>query len=433
MKKKRNALLVKYILLVFFIFSSVYLYSQESKIKVKIIKDGAPLRLYPDSESLIIEMLPLGAIFEGEEIIGEWIKIKLPPDEEGIVIVGYIHQSIVEKHIEKVPSISPPEEGKPKVAVPAVREKPLQVYPGKKLIQIEFFGGFSFINPSDLNMRADFDKGEDEFRYNGWHNYWQSEGEIIYWEKETERDLKAVKTVLPFGFRLRFNLTSNFALSLGFSNFSKTQKSSFKFSYVAEWYDWLHSTLEVDYSPYILFVKGYIPMLGIHYSAGSNSIGFEGYITGGPLFAKCGYEIERNYNYSGEWEYWSHSTSKLKEEGKGTGIGIDAALRLNLKFNRIMGLFVEGVYSYQKISNISGPGTEDYEYNNSYGEVELESDSWEGEWGIKEVTYTYDWGSQTYQFPSNFWEDLSGDERLVRDFTLDLSGFQIRLGLFFRF
>lgn len=80
------------------IFSMRDLYSQETKIR--IIRKDATLRLNPDTESLIIKKLPLGAELNFEETIGEWFKVKLPPDEYGIMITGYIHSSFVELKIK---------------------------------------------------------------------------------------------------------------------------------------------------------------------------------------------------------------------------------------------------------------------------------------------------------------------------------------------
>lgn len=82
------------------IFSSTMpLYSQ--KTKIRITKVGAVLKLKPNDESLTIKELPLGSEFNVEEIIREWIKIKLPADEDGIVVTGFIHNSFVELATEQ--------------------------------------------------------------------------------------------------------------------------------------------------------------------------------------------------------------------------------------------------------------------------------------------------------------------------------------------
>jgi opacity protein-like surface antigen len=91
-----------YFSLIILVISTLNLYSLE--IKARVIKEGAVLRLNPERESTAIKNLPLGAILEVEEIVGEWLKGKLPPDERGFVISGYVHKSFVTFEIEPVPA-----------------------------------------------------------------------------------------------------------------------------------------------------------------------------------------------------------------------------------------------------------------------------------------------------------------------------------------
>jgi outer membrane protein W len=102
--------------LVILVFSLPNLYSQETK--VRIIKEGAILRLDSKEESFPIRNLPLGAMLEVEATEGEWLKVKLPPDERGFVVTGYIHQSFVTFDLGPVPAkpAEKIEEEKPKVA-----------------------------------------------------------------------------------------------------------------------------------------------------------------------------------------------------------------------------------------------------------------------------------------------------------------------------
>jgi hypothetical protein len=65
--------------------------------QVRVIKQNAVLRIKPKNGAVIIKKLPLGALLELEEEIGDWLKITLPPDEDGFVLTGYLHQSFIEK------------------------------------------------------------------------------------------------------------------------------------------------------------------------------------------------------------------------------------------------------------------------------------------------------------------------------------------------
>jgi len=69
--------------------------SQEDR-SVRIVKKNAVLRIKPSKEGSIIKGLPLGALLEVEEDLEEWLKIKLPPDKDGFIMIGYIHRSFTE-------------------------------------------------------------------------------------------------------------------------------------------------------------------------------------------------------------------------------------------------------------------------------------------------------------------------------------------------
>ena len=68
----------------------------EVKGKVRIIKEKAVLRLKPNKDSQIIKTLPIGVTLDAIEIFEEWVKVKLPPDKDGFVIIGYIDNSFLE-------------------------------------------------------------------------------------------------------------------------------------------------------------------------------------------------------------------------------------------------------------------------------------------------------------------------------------------------
>ncbi len=79
------------LLLVFAIFAFNTAYSQQ--VKVRILKEGAVVRLLPKTDSTIIANVPVGSELMVEETYGDWIKVVLPPDKDGFKITGYIHSS----------------------------------------------------------------------------------------------------------------------------------------------------------------------------------------------------------------------------------------------------------------------------------------------------------------------------------------------------
>lgn len=65
--------------------------------QIRVIKQSAELRIKPKDGAVVIKKLPLGALFDVEEEIGDWLKISLPPDEDDFVLTGYLHRSFTEK------------------------------------------------------------------------------------------------------------------------------------------------------------------------------------------------------------------------------------------------------------------------------------------------------------------------------------------------
>ena len=114
----------------------------------------------------------------------------------------------------------------------------------------------------------------------------------------------------------------------------------------------------------------------------------------------------------------------LEERGSGIGLALHTGIRMDFNFSRTIGLFVEGGYAYQAVYKVSGPGKRS---------ITSQRESWEGDWAIKENVKAYPWGTINLTWPSNGWKGLDGDWWRAGDFNLDLSGFQARIGIFYRF
>lgn len=65
--------------------------------QVRVIKQNAVLRIKPKDDAVVIKKLPLGVLLGVDEKIGDWLKITLPPDEDGFVLTGYLLGSFTEK------------------------------------------------------------------------------------------------------------------------------------------------------------------------------------------------------------------------------------------------------------------------------------------------------------------------------------------------
>ncbi|MDH5467862.1 MAG: SH3 domain-containing protein [Candidatus Aminicenantes bacterium] len=63
--------------------------------KVQVILESANIRANPNFESEIVHQIEKGLTLLAVGKIGEWFRVDLPPDEEGIIISGFIHQTYI--------------------------------------------------------------------------------------------------------------------------------------------------------------------------------------------------------------------------------------------------------------------------------------------------------------------------------------------------
>jgi hypothetical protein len=116
---------------------------------------------------------------------------------------------------------------------------------GQGRFQLEIYGGFSWLNPRDLNLLP---KAEEQYtgllfveRYLGWDGYFIN-------------DFPRITTALPAGIRLKYRLSGKLAVSLEAEGFWRTREEilSGSFTYAPSW----SLTEAKDYSPYRLSLRG---------------------------------------------------------------------------------------------------------------------------------------------------------------------------------
>jgi hypothetical protein len=295
--------------------------------------------------------------------------------------------------------------------------------------RIELFGGFSQINPEDLNLRATFDDIYDSFYSEDYFRYLAAQGEIVSFSKINEGGkANFLRHSIPMGIRLRYGITRWLDISFGFSYFTSARNSSYKNTFEVSANDGLGTLYSDEFLSYTLSARGYIPAVGIHLGKRiSSSLRLEAFLTGGPLFAACSYFMD----WSSGWpvvdangDFGNLEEGFLEEKGSGVGLSLHLGGKLDWDVAKNYGLFIEGGYAYQAVSDLSGPGTRS---------MTSHRENWEGEWAIKQDIQERPWGIAHFLWPSNAWTLSQGTWWRARDFDLDLSGFQLRLGLYFRF
>ena len=148
------------VLILFVLVTTTFIFSEGSK--VRVVASQANIRLKPDTQSTIVSKIPLGGILDVIKKEGNWYYVKLPPDEQGIVVTGYIHQSTVEEIIEEAEQTVKTEERvveKKEEKALEVTSKPVE--PQKELSKDT--------NPDYLKWKEDYYKAETDFKK--WKKY----------------------------------------------------------------------------------------------------------------------------------------------------------------------------------------------------------------------------------------------------------------------
>jgi len=300
---------------------------------------------------------------------------------------------------------------------------------GRRRWRAELFGGWGAMTPRDLNMRASRDESDVLFYYDDYLRYRIRQGEIASFSKtDLGGNIRLIKSGLPFGIRIRYSLRSWLDVSLGLSGFKTQRTTTNKNTYQVVGPNGGTTTLTHQFKNYRLEAAGLIPMLGLHVGTRiSRAFRLEGSFTGGPMFAACKYSLTYhnqlpNRILSGDFS--DTLDGFIEEEGVGAGLALEASLRAEYQVWDRFGIFIEGGYARRTASSFEGPGTR----------IEgAERENWEGEWGIKESVDTQPWGAFHSVWPSNGWLGFGDYFWRTRDFKLDLSGAQLRMGVSYRF
>lgn len=292
-------------------------------------------------------------------------------------------------------------------------------------IRLELLGGFSFLNPTDMNQFVDYDKSVQEFTYDSYFDYLRNHNVIQSWNKDAEGERKKIKNALPFGLRIRYSILDFLDVSVGFQFMQRRSSESLNFLYTRNESTTTQYLESLAITPYELDVKAYYPSLGIHFHKQIGRIlKAEAFFAGGPLFGECSYESQWNYTWTIQGPGYSWETYKseglLSEDGSGTGISLELGGRFGIPLHRKIDIFLEAGYAYQVVTSLSGSGLE------RQGES---TETWEGRWGMKSETITTSWGSRHLFYPTNDGKEGTG----MGDFRLDLSGFRARIGVFLTF
>jgi hypothetical protein len=287
-----------------------------------------------------------------------------------------------------------------------------------KRLQVEFYGGIAAIAPDDLNSVPEYYKAYYQFYYIDRYDYYRKVGYIQDFQTQEEGSLRILRVGVPFGVRVRYRVAAFLDLSLGVRGFLGSAASTYSIDVHLIDRDGVPSGFRRVYDPLQISVSGITPLFGLHFRRKlAAGLGLEAFLAGGPLFGSVRQSRQARTEVSG-----TTSESFMEQDGTGSGIALEGGLRLETELGRKLVLFIETGYAYQKAGGFEGKGF----LRSAAGE-----ESWEGEWAMKDGYLADYWGTRDIVWATNSW---SAEEEPLRrrDFKLDLSGVQVRVGVAFR-
>ena len=305
-------------------------------------------------------------------------------------------------------------------------------------LQVELWGGFSLLNPADLNLMAGYYDGYRNFIYDQQYDFLQNAYPDYFSytvDRSAESSLQKIKYGFPFGMRLTYALSRSLGISLGLQYIGQSRLSSSTTLYQIEdsSLGLLQTTpqqVEVRYPDFFLSVSAWIPQIGIHLARPlGKKLQVGGYLTVGPLLAGCHSVVETQYRSVYVNGYWTERYYLLEMKGNGIGLALDLGARLDFDLNRRWALFLEAGYAWRRTGEISGSGRNQSLYRDSNSTQDLVEQSWEGVWRTMDAYFLRNWGEWRASYYGNYFSDSAETGR----FILDLSGFQIKTGLSFKF
>lgn len=384
-----------------------------SKYTVKVVFENANIRLNPDEAGPIIEMAPMGAILDSDLKVGTWYRIKLPPDERGFVVVGYVHSSMVEvintehEDMKPISSQYPVAPAAQHIeAPPSSQQNYYPAYghpPSEFSVSIQFYGGMNYL----LSL-GDFD--------DGFQGIYQYRADDPYYEI-TNGQYQPLHFGQEFGGSVWFNFTRQFGLKLGAGYLSASKESLWKTEngFVEETYT-AQPAVKVIPLTVSLFLN----------TSPVNQVRFF-------IHAGIGYYLGMiEWNHIWQWEI--DDLGEAHEDtwnAKSNAIGYQGGLGLEINIGSGFSFVMEGLGRYVQFNDILGELT--------YKTIYLEDPPQENSTTQEDKTFWYtdcDYSLTGDIYPMVlFREDEPSGSRYnnVRKGIVDLTGFSARAGFKIRF
>jgi hypothetical protein len=306
---------------------------------------------------------------------------------------------------------------------------------------LELLGGYTGLNPKDLNAVASYEEAYLQYYYVTRFNYYRSlygDGYRVTNSRNDNARFTDVTGGPSYGFRLRYNLSPTLGLSIGIQFLNRTKNSN-----VAMNVDVMDSThgggqnigaLSYQYQNpgFLLSFSAWSPQLAAHFGWNiGQALRLELLVAGGPLYAECRTVSERRTASTDQTGFRSETVYAVEMKGEAKGLSGELGGRAGLRLTSFLSFFVEGVFAFRAADEVQGTGWSRTVISDSNGSQAPVTASWNGRWTFIRQNVTADWG----RFQENLLQnqiEIFGFGSNFQKFMIDLSGFQIKAGLSFR-
>jgi len=308
---------------------------------------------------------------------------------------------------------------------------------------LEFYGGYSKINPNDLDKHAQYEESYLQFYWLNRFNYMHSnygDAYLVTSTRSGDSVFKTLQKATPYGVRLRYQVSPTFSLSLGVQFLDGTQSSNVGLMIdmqdqrpdVADHQKF--RSFQYQNSGFTTQAKAWMPVMGLHFGWNLSSVfRYEVSIAFEPMFAQCRTFTQSRIVITMADGY--QTDSAYTEEMKGTGFGLGGELGMGLFIRPLKNarLFIEGSYAFRAISELSGPGWNRISSRDSNGIYDETSANWSNKWLIQRAYDYRSWGSfASIHIQNQHTYEVAGNNG-YSNFSPELSGLQFRAGLGFNF
>ena len=404
--KIENIKKVIYFCILFFLVFPVL--SNANVVKVRVILANVNVYLKPEINSEVLASVPMGTELESTDKTGDWFKVKLPPDEKGFVVTGFVQGRMVEVISKKDPQENldlPPV----KEIVSSEKRAPFQpqIYleRQRKTSGIEFGlrlnGNGCYLYPNDINdtLRTEID-------------YWKDRAEM-----DPDSTFQGEYNPLKIGYGGSAEFFVNFIPQIGIGVGAGYVHISTQMTY--DYFSGL-TTKEVAISPKIEA----LPITFSLYFGLPLGNAIKIFIRGGVEYIITKFNWNSVYDYYQLGDTAEYSYSKDLE---GTGFGFLGGLGLEFNVSRPFVLIVEAFGRYAELKDFQVNSGFKYYYN---GELRRDEST------DKESLWFGEFEREGTWYPSlTFSEEkpLGTDKRNIRKGILALTGFSIQIGFKIKF